>query len=57
MRSVSTAGHHLARLVPPGAKVFLFGQVDIFYLSGLFAAYPQQVTNYDTLAVNDRTTE
>jgi hypothetical protein len=54
MRSVSTAGHHLARLVPAGAKVFLFGQVDIFYLSGLFAAYPQQVTNYDTLAVNDR---
>ncbi|HUG36910.1 MAG TPA: hypothetical protein VML54_08180 [Candidatus Limnocylindrales bacterium] len=53
VRAVRVAGEHLARLVPPDARVFLFGQVDVFYFSGLPATHIQQITNYDTLAVND----
>lgn len=53
VRAVRVAGEHLARLVPPEARVFLFGQVDVFYFSGLPATHIQQITNYDTLAVND----
>ena len=52
--AVRTAGEHLARLVPVEARVFFFGQVDVFYFSGLPPTYVQQITNYDTLAVNDR---
>lgn len=53
VRAVRVAGEHLARLVPAGARVFFFGQVDVYYFSGLPATYLQQITNYDTLAVND----
>jgi len=53
VRAVETAGAHLARLVPADARVFFFGQVDVFYFSGLAPTYLQQITNYDTLAVND----
>lgn len=53
VRAVRVAGEHLARLVPPTARVFLFGPVDVFYYSGLPPTYLQQITNYDTLAVND----
>jgi hypothetical protein len=52
--AVRMAGEHLARLVPVEARVFFFGQVDVFYFSGLPPTYVQQITNYDTLAVNDR---
>jgi hypothetical protein len=48
------AGEHLARLVPREARVFFFGPVDVFYFSGLPPTWVQQITNYDTLAVNDR---
>jgi len=51
--AVRTAGEHLARLVPANARVFFFGQVDVFYFSGLPPTWVQQITNYDTLAVND----
>ena len=54
VRAVQVAGEHLARLVPPDARVFFFGPVDVYYLSGLPPTYLQQITNYDTLAVNDR---
>ena len=54
VRAVMVAGAHLARLVPAGARVFFFGQVDVFYFSGLPPTYLQQITNYDTLAVNDQ---
>jgi hypothetical protein len=54
VRAVQVAGEHLARLVPPDARVFLFGQVDVFYFSGLPPTHIQQITNYDTLAVNDQ---
>lgn len=53
MHAVVVAGEHLARLVPSDAKVFFFGQLDVFYLSGLPPTHLQQITNYDTLAVND----
>ena len=53
VRAVRVAGEHLARLVPPDARVFLFGPVDVFYFSGLPPTHIQQITNYDTLAVND----
>jgi len=51
--AVRAAGEHLARLVPVDARVFFFGQVDVFYFSGLPSTWVQQITNYDTLAVND----
>ena len=54
VRAVQAAGDHLARLVPREARVFFFGQVDVFYFSGLPPTYVQQITNYDTLAVNDQ---
>jgi hypothetical protein len=54
VRAVQVAGRHLARLVPPDARVFFFGQVDVYYFSGLPPTHLQQITNYDTLAVNDR---
>lgn len=54
VRAVRVAGEHLARLVPADARVFFFGQVDVYYLSGLPPTHLQQITNYDTLAVNDR---
>jgi hypothetical protein len=53
VRAVQVAGRHLARLVPADARVFFFGQVDVFYFSGLPPTYLQQISNYDTLAVND----
>ncbi len=53
VRAVHAAGAHLARAVPRDARVFLFGQVDVFYFSGLSATWVQQITNYDTLAVRD----
>lgn len=52
-RAAHLAGEHLARVVPRGVRVFLFGQVDVFYLSGLPPTHLQQITNYDTLAVRD----
>ena len=52
--AVRVAGEHLARLVPKEARVFFFGPVDVFYFSGLPPTYVQQITNYDTLAVNDQ---
>ncbi|MBI2526503.1 MAG: hypothetical protein HYV93_11000 [Candidatus Rokubacteria bacterium] len=53
MRRARLAGEHLARLVPREARVFFFGQVDVFYLSGLPPTHLQQIANYDTLAVRD----
>ncbi len=54
VRAVRVAGEHLARLVPDTARVFFFGQADVYYFSGLPPTYLQQITNYDTLAVNDQ---
>jgi hypothetical protein len=54
VEAVRIAGAHLARLVPPDARVFFFGPVDVFYFSGLPPTWVQQITAYDTLAVNDR---
>lgn len=48
-----TAAAHLARVVPADARVFFFGQVDVYYLAGLPATYLPQITNYDTIAVRD----
>lgn len=53
VRAVQVAGEHLARLVPADARVFFFGQVDVYYFSGLPPTYLQQITHYDTLAVNE----
>lgn len=53
VRAVRTAAEHLARVVPREARVFLFGQVDVFYFSGHPGTWVQQITNYDTLAVRD----
>jgi hypothetical protein len=52
-RAVRAAGAHLARLVPPDAKVFFFGAVDVYYISGLPPTWIPQIMNYDTLAVRD----
>lgn len=53
VRAVYTAAAHLARVVPANARVFFFGPVDVYYLSGLPATYLPQITNYDTIAVRD----